>query len=282
MSNIFAYSLLKYRHSASAGEVLNVGLLVVFPDKVVFKYPKNAFSRIKSAYPDTKVEHLKKYLMSFGKAAKSKKSVILSGNIHAESDLLKLQNDFLVRDDSSLFFDVWHKSVLYSQDYASILENLLRDYFFVTDNSEQKNAPENILSKVKDLILQKDAAVYRKFFEKSAPEIIETEKTKWVFDTHWQNGSLHLVQPVDFSLKAETFIVNKSFELFGKIYHTTAKLKEMNAELDLLVYRPTDKNLENEYLKAADILKSCEPVNLYTQFEFEEYAQKVVRELSGH
>jgi hypothetical protein len=96
-----------------------------------------------------------------------------------------------------------------------------------------------------------------------------------------QNGILHLLQPVNFGLKAEAYIANKSFELFGKIYHTTEKLKEMNAELDLLVYRPDDKNLEKEFQKAANILTSCEPVNLYTQFEFEDYAQKVIRELAG-
>ena len=62
----FTYALLQYHHSQVLGEVLNIGLVVYFPDhnKLDFIYP-NKLIRLKFAYPDVPEKTIKSYFKYF-------------------------------------------------------------------------------------------------------------------------------------------------------------------------------------------------------------------------
>ena len=51
MKNVFAYSILQYRHSLALGEALNVGIVFAFPEfkKYTFKYAHS--HRLRLIYP---------------------------------------------------------------------------------------------------------------------------------------------------------------------------------------------------------------------------------------
>lgn len=51
MHNFFVYSIIRYVRSALLGESLNVGLLFLFPKKIIVQYPKS-FVRLKYVYAD--------------------------------------------------------------------------------------------------------------------------------------------------------------------------------------------------------------------------------------
>lgn len=63
---VYLMSRLRYHHSAILQEVLNIGILLYFPDdrKMMFIYPKS-LKRINRCYKDVQVKTLRMYLNHF-------------------------------------------------------------------------------------------------------------------------------------------------------------------------------------------------------------------------
>lgn len=130
MNSIFHFCPLQYRYDSALGEVLNVGLLVLFPKQKTgaFVYPKN-LNRLKSAYPNGVAEHTIKAVLE------GIENKVTELNNHPETfshysyRMLELIDDkILIRDASALQFGEIKSSILYTNDLAEVVTQLEKLY----------------------------------------------------------------------------------------------------------------------------------------------------------
>ena len=106
MNGIFQYCPLQYHYNSASGEVLNVGLLVLFPDqqKIAFVHPEK-LNRLKAAYPNSVAERT---LKAFFKGISGKVMALNRQpeifNDYRNRPLDFIDNEILIRDASSLQF----------------------------------------------------------------------------------------------------------------------------------------------------------------------------------
>lgn len=112
MKNSFSYNILTYRHSVFLGEILNVGVLFIFPEKnlLEFHFP-NKINRINKLYSDFNEKLVFSYLKSF-----ELKSKLIKLDIYKYPfDFNKiLTENFIIKDSSALQFGTFRTGVYYS------------------------------------------------------------------------------------------------------------------------------------------------------------------------
>lgn len=288
MNNYFAYTILKYKYSQILGEIINVGLLVIFADEVRFIYPPQ-LKRLRDFYPEVEEHHIKNYLTGFEQYANS-----ISNNLKQkplefeESDFKtfaqKKVAEFLVKDDSALQFSELHYSVRYIPSNKKIVENLFEKFFFpYLDKQEESGKNEEyIIKTIRNNIKEIQPAIFEKYFNHQLPKSIENDKTSLTFDLHWQNGQTHLIKPISFDLKQGSSIDNKANRYFGKFWQLNEEISTQNYVLDIPLIKPSQKILFKEYDKAVRILEDISQLNLIEEEKLPEYTQKTIEALLAH
>jgi Protein of unknown function (DUF3037) len=108
MSNHIFYSILQYKHSIVAGEVLNVGVLFSFPKKNKIKFVAGDLKRIKAIYPDFDT------------------NLPVKINTSIKNKIIKLDSE-----TDSLF----SKKVIYTADTEDTLSEYIRKYILLEDST---------------------------------------------------------------------------------------------------------------------------------------------------
>jgi hypothetical protein len=217
---IFTYSLLRYIHSQVLGEVINVGILFIFPDqqRVIFKSPAR-LHRLKELYKCFSEHHVRQYLRSFEHKARqiNKQWDLFAEHLikHTPDKFTSVQ--FIASDDTALQFDEARKGVLYTVDIEQIADALYQSFF----SQFQSNLPvkprhdeEYLLKQYKHLLHKKNQEIEQYL----KPGItIETESTSLKADLVWQNGTTNLVKSVGLDLVDAENINRKSLEYFARL-----------------------------------------------------------------
>lgn len=289
MSKHFKYSLLKYEYSQALGEVLNVGLLLFFPNEWRFIYPKK-LTRLKDFYPDVEEEHLKIYLDAFEKQAHQLNQKIQSNEIPFEEGfsldnfMEKVYAEFLPYDSSALYFSKARTSVLYSENRDKIAENLYEEYFFPYEFANDRNQKDEsmILRAIRNYIKEIGKDIFEHHFRNQEAKQISNNKTSLTIDLHWKNGKTHLVHPISLDLKRDSSIDRKANQYFGKFIQLRDEIQKGDYVLDIPVARPAEQRLFKDYDKALYILEDVEFGNVIEEENLKNYAQKAVNELASH
>ena len=128
-NNSFKYCILKYVHSPFLEESLNVGIFFQFPNgEFRFKCPDN-FDRVKGAYNEFNDGQLREWM----EAIKLKVAII---NTSANRSDLSFE-DIVRKDATVLQWGGVKISVLYSQDYKTIVDDYYSLYFAEHFNVKQ-------------------------------------------------------------------------------------------------------------------------------------------------
>ncbi|HAK76487.1 MAG TPA: hypothetical protein DCM71_06185, partial [Runella sp.] len=141
MNAVYQYSPLQYHFNTALGEVLNVGVLVIFPaqQKIEFVYPER-LTRLKAAYPNGVSE---KTLKAFFKgivqkvACLNKQPEIL--NDYQNRPLDFIDNELLIRDESILQFGEVRTGVLYTDNLTNIVQQLRNLYLAIYDLEQEES-----------------------------------------------------------------------------------------------------------------------------------------------
>jgi hypothetical protein len=291
MNNHFKISLLKYRHSLALGEVLNVGLLLLFSDEWRFIYPKK-LSRLRCLYPDVEIDFLRNYLKNFEAHTeklnkviqKSSSELSFAHGFTLDNFMENVYSEFLPKDDSALQFSAEQRYVLYTNSREKIIENLYKKYFFPYESPNKRNPrDENImLGEIRKYLKNFNLSVFERYFQKQEPKKVFNEKTALSFDLHWQNSQTHLVKPISFDLSQSSSIDQKASQYFGKFMLLQGEIQRGSYALDVPVSRPKDKALFADYDKALYVLEGVPSIKLIEEERLESYAVKVVEALTLH
>lgn len=279
----YTYCLLKYNHSQFLNELLNVGILVYFNDtrKIYFEYPEKLF-RLRLAYLDIPEKTIKSHLrVTREKIELLNKDIF---NQFPESiDFSKLiDSEILLRDSTCLEFGALKTGLKYIDNEHDIVNNLYNQFFLYFDsNTVDYNKIDEafLLNKYKSLLRTFDKSVLDKnnkniFFDF---KINPSDKTEFKFDIAWQNTSLNLVKPISFDVKKPTSIQNKSYRFYGEFIDLELFASEKNYKFDLLISKPSSKDLFKYYDNAIKLLSKPKNVEIILDENIEEYSKKTAK-----
>jgi len=282
----FTYALLQYHHSQVLGEVLNIGLVVYFPDhnKLDFIYP-NKLIRLKFAYPDVPEKTIKsyfKYFLSRTKELNFQGEVF--SNYNLESSLKNfLDEEFLAPDSSALQFGNFKTAVLYTPNIEHITNQLYNLYFSVFQHHD------NPIKKIDESILLKK---YKGFLEDLLPEnkslkdsqtlyvdylISPNESSSLKFDIAWKGSKdLHLVKPLSFDLIKPESIQRKAYQYFGQFEDLQDYARDHDYLFDVILAKPRSKGLFKAYDNAIRLLEKPDRVKLIEHADLKHYSEKTI------
>lgn len=278
-TNIFTYSLLRYVHSASSGEALNVGILFIFPDQkqIIFHAPVK-LSRLSHTYQNFSEWLVKAHLKGIKKKAQQVSS---DWNLFSD-EILKDQRafiarEFLLEDATALQFSDLRVGVLDTDDYNSLAKSYYELYFGDYEEQEQKEHQRNekyISQKLYKNIIAKSKDV-EQYLQKDI--IVESPELTLKFEYGWQNLKKHLVKPLAFDLETEEGIQEKSARNFGYLTLLNQTAKDNNYTFDILVSRPSSKKLFTSYDRALRVLESVPTSKkIIEEPQFDDYSGEIV------
>lgn len=284
MENKYTYSLLKYRHSALLGESLNIGLLVYFNNENRFHFEyNNKLTRLKAVYINVQEKTIKNYLRAINNKVElinKKLDVFYECEIEQSFDFF-VNNNFLPLDGTSLQFDSSINSFQYSKDNNKIINYLIDSYLFET--SESKVDKEYLIGKkfyqaVKNHVKELGKSNNPNFFKDY--KVQNTTGAEFNFKYAWQNGSLNLIKPLNFDLTEQRSIARKAHENYGLFVDLESIAQQENFRYDLLLGRPTKRELFKEYDHSIKLLQKINRIKLIEETQIKDYTENVITTLS--
>jgi hypothetical protein len=278
----FTYSLLRYVHSQSGGESLNVGILFIFPAQrqVIFHHPSR-LARLLNTYKSFPEWLVKAHL----RGIKQKAQQVSTDWTLFSGDLLKdpwafICKEFLLEDATALQFSELRAGVSDTADLAELAQSYYNLFFRDYEEQDLKQNQRNekyIAQKFHKNLLAKDKEIER--YLKKDVEVKSPELTL-KFDYGWQNHQLHLVKPLAFDLETDEGIQEKSARNFGYLTLLSQTAEEKNYTFDILVTRPSDKNLYSAYDKALKVLEAVKTSKkIIEEPQFEEYSSELLDQI---
>ena len=283
MNSVFYHSVLQYRYAQSLGEILNVGVLLLFPEQrqAVFRFPER-LGRIRKLYPKFAEKTIRSYFKGIAARTNqlSKQPEIFAD--YEEHPRQLIDNEILIRDSSALQFGELKPSVLYTNDLLAISDQFYKTYLSFYDEDEHKvRHDENYLLKEYQQRLQHrlNGLLSREAFSRSVAIKPEGTNFSYQFAFGWLNGSYNLVKPVSFDLKLEQSITDKATLNVGQFAVLRPYAEQRNARFDVLVARPKDRQLYKSYDQAVQLLANQPHVEIVEEEQLDSYSEKTAESL---
>lgn len=278
MKTLFQYSLLQYHHSALIGEVMNVGVLVIFPEQrqIYFIHPER-LTRLKVAYPNFPENVLRSYFKGIKARTTQLNKQPELFNDYQESPETFISNEILIRDSSALQFSKLKHSVLYSDNLPFVANQIAQLYLSLYDFEEAPKRHDDLY-----LVNEFRRQIKSKVHKSTKLNIIENFEVKeYRFPFAWKNGTLNLVDPVSFDLQKSDSIRRKADEQLGKLSRLQDFAFQKNANFDLLIARPKQSALTGAFNSAIESLHEIKNVRLWYENQIEEYSTKTINSISN-
>lgn len=254
MNKRFSYSILTYKHSQFLGEVLNVGVLFVFPDEnlIEFHYPKSLV-RLSSAYTDFNTNLIKDYLRSFEEKSKR---LNLDLDSYALNDHKIITNHFIIEDASALQFEPF-RAALYSDSVDDVYQRysdlILGHYKSETVKTTSKITEKEIVSSLKSKVYRLNPAS-RDYLRFDNDRILKSNHVQFKSDFYWRNGVTNYAKAISFFVGNESRIIDKAILINGKLRQLEGS-RHKNAHIDLIVQQPIDSKFGDTISEALSILE---------------------------
>jgi len=287
MKDQFIYSILKYVHSESSGESINIGVLLFWPldGNFYFEYAHDLY-RIKNIY-DLKSESLLKESLTII-AAKCRK--VSAAELFFEDDFKNIDafinSHLYIHDASALQFSMASTCHNYFSNPKEAIDFLSQQYFI----NKQKKKTQTAFSKPKSV------SIIKKFEEKLtqlglfdlegiASKVIKNYAIKndtgniIHFDMAWQNGYLNLVKPINLDLSSNKNIVEKVYLNFGQFSDLKEEAVENNLCFNLFIDKPSNADFMKEYEHAIKLLSKLDDVKIVTEENIENYTKSMYEQI---
>lgn len=277
MNNFFTYSVLQYKHSLALGEILNVGILFYFPLENELEFVEGGAHRVKAIYPDFDNSLFNSFQKSI--LANIKNRVELFKESPSLTDFSNYIHKYILAQDASgLIFrePVSVKNVFGSKEQAIneysklLLLGINIEKPIVTRHNEQF-----IIKQFNGYLLRQDKTINEKLIRNKTVKLRSTTvKFEYVLNNNY-------IKPLSFDLSDVIAIQNKSAIIHSQLIQLNEFAKRNNARFDLLIAKPQNSNLENEYNNALDLIDSVPTKKkLVTQDNWDFYFKSTVKQLA--
>ena len=277
MSKSFSYSILTYKHSLFLGEVLNIGVLFIFPDEnvVEFHYPKK-LNRIRDLYGNFNENLIKEYLKAFETKSKSLNRH-LDKYVFGYNDLI---SDYLIVEDASaLQFDSFRSGIYYKpfeEVSKQYVELVLGDYQSETIGTIHRITSDRIVKNVTSKIIDLNPKS-KDFLKFDINRILKNKHVEFKSDFYWKNGNINHSKAISFDVVKENTIIDNALLLNAKL-RQLEKSKHKNAHIDFIIQSPKQENFSDTFDEAISILNENQiEKRFYTDWTV--YSEMVAHEI---
>lgn len=249
---LYTFSVLQYRHDAWIGEALNVGVLLAAPEMGFVRLKvRTASPRITQAYPQLGANGFRLLVRALEAKVASIGQLIEQGSFFENS----LTSDSVARrvlpdDDSALRWRDPGAGVTSSPEEE--LERLFGRYVSRWDAGIGRDvrSDDDVYS-----VFQKKLRAARFNFALEEKTIKTPRFGEVRFKHAYQNGRLHVVQPISLDMANADTLFGKASKLVG----TLTRLKQ-NPEVCpyVIAGAPRNKDLNAEYLAALELLREAD------------------------
>ena len=282
----YSYCVLKYRHDASAGEVLNIGVAIYSPEngQIGLMYDPYRFARLSEAFSGFDGDLYKQVLGRLRTALESQAEP-LRDNLFALSERQNFETvaDLLraVWPDQGLAY--YAGPPLYgscpepSSSDDSPLERELIELFdrFVLSQYDKGDRP----------LRYDDESVWNGFRRHLTPRGVSAIKSKTLNDVEfpyaYKNEFWHVLEPISFDYANPSEIMRKALTTVGKAY--TIRNEEELGTMYILVGKPRREGMDKRYRDALRHLADMAvPHKIIEEDRTEAFASELDVEMRAH
>lgn len=273
----YSFSILRYIHDITSEEFINVGIVITANDRsfVLAKINTN-YGRAKKLFPSLNADSYRKRL----KSIQSLIDAIAIRDQHAlefskENPLHGVLEHALAKDDSSLQWSAIKSGL--SKDIDETLNNLYSRYIvkFERQNVDTKKKDDDVWREFRGELEK------RHLIRFLTPTTISSTDDSVHFDHAWKNGIWHCLEPISFDLSSASSIKEKAHKWLGQIA-SVADGAEEEFTVYFLAGKPVEKELEDAYKQALNILKKSEKVHIFEEFEADKLSKNLENKIKRH
>jgi hypothetical protein len=273
----FSYVVLRYRHDALAGELVNVGVVLFAPKSGFLQAAvRTTYGRFSKLYPDFDG------------------SALTADLRRMETGLKAIRTQFA----TNLFSD--------RESAATLAKRVLNDpagsYIWSDLGFGTTASPEKELNRlydryvgrfdVKGVMRRSDADIWRpardRIVERRIADFLETktirsDKDEVSFDHAWKNGVWHCIQPLSFDLADADSIKNKAARWVGHMYGLAQADDEFRPYF--IVGEPAEASLQRAFERAVAFLEDAPTPHkprVVRESEIEDFVDELAREIELH
>lgn len=286
----FTYCLLQYEHDPWLKERLNIGVLVFGSSANYMRLKTRSWDgRILSAYPSLEKAHFTEDLKqvhrsigTFASKALSEPSLFMNANrteLHSRSDheafnLAKLLSPDV---DSSYRWDFGGVGLCSSLDDK--LEQLFSRYVTSYDKpkTEASRSDEEVWSTFSSKLAERELGHIIE-----PDRIVQSDLGKVKFHASYQNGALHVIQPLSFDLTDEENIGIKAGK-WASYAQSIESYSNGTVKPHFVIGRPTKDNLIPSFQRASAFLEKMSGTgNVVTEENSDKFVDTIADQIRAH
>ena len=262
----FTYVVLRYVHDSVTGESLNVGVLLVSsPEEYANCRLEMNHGRLAAAFRDFDSEFHRHTMRGLDRDVRRLRDL----SLHGQRSLFPLGDaGKLIRTlwpDTGLSYRASEVKVGATENLDRTLESLFKRFVTSQEPDRRGRRRRDDEDVWRDVHRHLPAKVAMRLHSAS----VEAGPFVFKFDHAYQNGRLHVVEPLSFDLLESDTVRDKSMRWIGYASH----LKPYLGTLNLVVEGPTREEVRPAYHSALGILRNVTDV-----YEIDQ-AEKLTREL---
>ena len=255
----YQYSLIKYVHNAASGECVNVGLVLLAPDEMLFRVQFNQrYSRISKFFQAafdgghyrTMVRHLEGEFKKLAYELQREKGYL--GPVRGAPNDLETILRSVLPEDSTTF--------QWGAIYGGLVENVEGRFLSLYDEFIVRHEKQGVRENREEYQIWSEFEKQLKTRSLSGavqPRKIETEDYHYEFKGSFTNGTLNVLEPISFDLIDPTSIVEKANTWVGRLT-TLHRSKEF--VFNGILAAPALKSRMQEFDRATRMLRSLRTV----------------------
>ncbi|MBW2962899.1 DUF3037 domain-containing protein [Mesonia aestuariivivens] len=280
----YKYSILKYYHSPSLGECINIGILIYFThsNEFTFIYSKK-LNRIRSIYDNVSEKLIKYYLKEIDQKTQKLNSKAYNNqnqlNFKLNFDEIILES-LLPKDGSSLQFSKVFNNFQLGNSNTKISKFLYQKFLLEKDYKTDLNKDYFLAKKFYNNLKSKlGEKIDNDKFKKNVHVRNETG-VEFKFNYAWINGKTNLVKPLNFDLSSSKNISDKAHKSYGLVIDLEQIAKTQNYSFNFIVGKPKSNEFLREYNHSISLLKRLEIINIVEEDEIDGYTDEAIQYIS--
>lgn len=286
----FSYCLLQYEHDPWLKERLNIGVLVFGPSAGYMRLKTRSWDgRILSAYPNMEranftedLKQVQRSIKTFAQKTLREPSLFMNAkqtelNSNSEQEAVSLARLLSPDVDSSYRWDFGGVGLCSSLDAK--LEQLFNRYVTSYDKpkTDASRSDEEVWSTFRNKLAERELAHI------IAPDTtVKSDLGKVKFHASYQNGALHVIQPLSFDLSDEENIGVKAAKWAGYAQSVDSYSKG-KVKPHFVVGRPSKESLIHSFERASAFLEKMSGTgNVVTEENSDQFIDTIASQIKAH
>ena len=205
----YDYQILRYRHDRATGEFINVGIVAFDPVQQSIKvYTVTKYGRITDFFPEVNGVEVRKAI----RRLHQRLSTYDVGRLSVGDHLIQITNKVLPPDDSALYFTPMRRAIDISLEEAS--RDLAERHLYRYEKRDTTDRYDDKAVWLKRYVTYfREAGIAKRLYRSQ----VKTTTDTLDFDHTFQNGALHIYEPLSLDLKSVDAAKNKIYRWSGKV-----------------------------------------------------------------